>query len=91
MNHTSLPDVAQPSNVATNLDLLESCQNATERIIHELSERLTPVLSEDNPKPVVDTSMPDWHCTLSRKIQLRTEQTIMLNTKLENLLSRLAI
>ena len=80
-----------PSNVATNLDLLESCQNLTEKLLHQLSERLTPVLSEDKPNPAMDTALPGFHCPMSRKLQLRTEHTMMLNTQLENLLSRLAI
>ncbi len=83
--------VSPPSNVATNLDLLESCQNATEKLLHQLSERLTPVLAEDKPNPAMDTALPGCHCLMSRKLQLRTEHTMMLNTQLENLLSRLAI
>ena len=93
MNHVlmSPAQIAPPSNVATNLDLLESCQNSTEKIIALLRERLNPVLSEDMPGTMTDNAMPSCMCSLSSQLQRRIEHTMRLNNDLENILSRLAI
>lgn len=80
-----------PSNVVLNLDQLASAQCLTEKLIHQLSERLDPVLAQDHPNPDSDTAMPNCVCDLSRKLQLRTEHVMTLNAQLENLLSRLAL
>lgn len=87
----SAAQIAPPSNVATNLDLLESCQNSTEKIIALLRERLNPVLSEDVPGPMTDNVMPSCICALSSQLQRRIEHTMRLNNGLENILSRLAV